>query len=210
MKVVSFAVLLVTACSPLFSQENRGTISGSVTDATGAAVARAKVTATESRTGVRTTVQSESSGAYTIPFLALGEYNISAEATGFKKFVQSGITLSAGAHPVIDIHLDVGAITESVEVHEDAPILETANPTVGQVITLEEVENFPVNGRTPMMLANLAMGVISTYEPGPVRPFDNGAPNSISIGGAPAARNEVLLNGAPNAGFSNQMAYLRK
>jgi hypothetical protein len=121
--------------------------------------------------------------------------------------VRSGITLSAGAHPVIDIRLDVGAVVDTVEVHADAPILETANPTVGQVITAEEVESFPVNGRTPMMLANLALGVISTFEPGPVRPFDNGAPNSISIGGAPAARNEVLLNGAPNAGFSNQMAY---
>ena len=207
MKVVPIAVLLVAACSPLLSQENRGTISGSVTDASGAAIAKAKVTATETRTGVQTAVPSESSGAYSIPFLAFGDYTITAEATGFKKFVQTGITLSAGAHPVIDIRLEVGAVTESVEVHEDAPILETANPTVGQVITLEEVENFPVNGRTPMMLANLAMGVISTYEPGPVRPFDNGAPNSISIGGAPAARNEVLLNGAPNAGFTNQMAY---
>jgi hypothetical protein len=207
MKVVTIAALLAAASFPIFPQENRGTISGSVTDGSGAAIAKAKITATESRTGVRTTVYSESSGAYSIPFLALGEYNVEAEAAGFKRFTQSGITLSAGAHPVIDLRLDVGAVTESVEVHADAPILETANPTVGQVITIEEVENFPVNGRTPMMLANLALGVISTFEPGPVRPFDNGAPNSISIGGAPAARNEVLLNGAPNAGFSNQMAY---
>ncbi|MBS1858005.1 MAG: carboxypeptidase regulatory-like domain-containing protein [Acidobacteria bacterium] len=207
MKAGFLAAILLAVSVPLFSQENRGTISGSVTDSTGAAIAKAKIIAKETNTGVETTVNSESSGAYTIPFLALGEYSISAESPGFKKFTQTGITLSAGMHPVVDIRLEVGAITESVEVHEDAPILETANPTVGQVITGEEVENFPVNGRTPMMLANLAMGVISTYEPGPVRPFDNGAPNSISIGGAPSARNEVLLNGAPNAGFSNQMAY---
>jgi hypothetical protein len=190
-----------------FAQENRSTISGSVTDATGAAVAKAKVTATETRTGVKTTVNTENSGAYNIPFLPIGEYEIAAEAPGFKKFVQSGITLSTGAHPVIDVRLDVGALVDTVEVHADAPILDTANPTVGQVITNEEVESFPINGRTPMMLANLAMGVVSTFEPGPVRPFDNGAPNSISIGGAPSGRNEVQLNGAPNAGFSNQMAY---
>jgi len=198
---------LLSMAALLHAQENRSTISGSVADSTGAPIAKAKVTATETRTGVKTSVITESSGAYTIPFLPIGEYEISAEAPGFKKFVQSGITLSAGAHPVIDIRLDVGAIVDTVEVHADAPILETANPTVGQVITNEEVESFPINGRTPMMLANLAMGVISTYEPGPVRPFDNGAPNSISIGGAPSSRNEVLLNGAPNAGFSNQMAY---
>ncbi len=207
MKVVFLAAVFLAATAPLFSQENRGTISGSVTDATGAAIAKVKIIARETNTGVQTSVNSENSGAYTIPFLALGEYSITAEAPGFKKYTQTGITLNAGEHPVVDIRLEVGAITESVEVHEDAPILETANPTVGQVITGEEVENFPVNGRTPMMLANLAMGVISTFEPGPVRPFDNGAPNSISIGGAPSARNEVLLNGAPNAGFSNQMAY---
>ncbi len=191
----------------LSAQENRSTLSGSVTDISGAAVVKAKVTAREMHTGVKTIAFSESSGAYTLPFLAIGDYEVTAEAAGFKKFVQQGITLSAGAHPVIDVRLQVGAVTESVEVVSDAPILETANPTVGQVITGEEIENFPVNGRTPMMLANLALGVISTFEPGPVRPFDNGAPNSISIGGAPAARNEVLLNGAPNAGFSNQMAY---
>jgi hypothetical protein len=201
------SIALFVIAGALFAQENRSTISGSVIDTTGAAIAKAKVTATETRTGVKTTVNTETSGAYTIPFLPIGEYEISAEAPGFKKFVQSGITLSTSAHPVIDIRLDVGAIVDTVEVHADAPILETANPTVGQVITNEEVESFPINGRTPMMLANLAMGVISTFEPGPVRPFDNGAPNSISIGGAPSGRNEVLLNGSPNAGFSNQMAY---
>ena len=191
----------------LFAQETRGTISGSVTDSSGAVIAKAKIIITEIRTGSKTDLITETSGAYTAPFLTIGDYQISAEAPGFKRFVQTGITLSAGAHPVIDIRLDVGSVSESVEVHADAPIIDTANATVGQVITAEEVESFPVNGRTPMMLANLALGVISTFEPGPVRPFDNGAPNSISIGGAPASRNEVLLNGAPNAGFSNQMAY---
>src|SRR5581483_4254045 len=77
----------------------------------------------------------------------------------------------------------------------------------GQTVTTEEVEDLTVNGRTPMMLANLAMGVISTFEPGPVRPFDNSAPTSISMGGAPAGTNESLMNGAPNAGFGNAMAY---
>src|SRR6202023_750461 len=116
-------------------------------------------------------------------------------------------TLSAGEHPQIDMHLEIGAATESITVTGEAPLLETTSPSVGQVLTTQEVEDIPVNGRTPMMLDNLALGVVSTFEPGPVRPFDNSAPNSISIGGAPASRNEVLLNGAANAGFSNQMAY---
>lgn len=200
-------LLVIPAFPALFAQEYRGTISGAVTDPAGGAIAKAQITVTETRTGVRSTAVSDNSGAYSVPFLALGKYDISAEAPGFKKAVRSGITLSAGEHPVIDIQLEIGATTESVEVHADTPLLETANPSVGQVITTAEVEDLPVNGRTPMMLDNLALGVVSTFEPGPVRPFDNGAPNSISIGGAPASRNEVLLNGSPNAGQTNQMAY---
>ena len=190
----------------LYAQQ-RGTFSGAVTDPSGAPIAKARVTATEINTGVKTTAITEDSGAYTMPFLPIGTYEISAEAPGFKKFVQTGIVLNAGEHPVIDMRLDVGAISESVNVSADAPLLETANPALGQAITTREVDDFPVNGRTPMMLDNLAMGVISTFEPGPVRPFDNGAPNSITIGGAPSSRNEVQMDGMPNAGATNQMAY---
>ena len=191
----------------LFAQEYRGTFSGSVTDAQGASIPNAKVVITETRTGTKSTTASGPTGKYTVPFLALGTYDIEAEASGFKKFVQRGLTLSAGENPVIDIHLEVGALSEEVTVTAEAPIMITANPSLGQVITTAEVEDVPVNGRTPAMLGNLAMGVVSTFEPGPVRPFDNSAPNDISIGGAPATHNEMLLNGAPNAGQANQMAY---
>lgn len=200
-------VLASFSAATLFGQEYRGTFSGMVTDAQGAGVPKANIVALETRTGTKATAVSENSGEYTIPFLTPGIYDITAEAPGFKTFVRHGITLSAGEHPVIDVHLAVGAVSEQVMVTAEAPLLVTANPSLGQVITTAEVEDLPVNGRTPMMLANLALGVISTFEPGPVRPFDNGAPNSISIGGSPSGRNEVLLNGAPNSGQSNQMAY---
>ena len=191
----------------LSAQEFRGTFSGTVTDPTGASIARATITATETRTGTKSTATSGDTGAYTIPFLAPGTYEITVEAPGFKKTVRSGITLSSGDSPVVDLRLEVGAITDAVTITAEAPILEASSPTVGQVLSTKEVDALPVNGRTPMMLDQLAFGVVSTYEPGPVRPFDNGAPNELSIGGAPSNRNEVLLNGAPNAGQTNQMAY---
>lgn len=198
-------------CLPILAAilcaQQRGTLSGVVTDPSGAPIAKATVTATETRTGVKTSATTETSGAYTMPFLPIGQYEISAEAPGFRKFVQTGIVLNAGEHPVIDIRLLLGAVSEAVTVNADAPLIETANPSIGQAITTREVDDFPVNGRTPMMLDNLAMGVISTFEPGPVRPFDNGAPNSITIGGAPSTRNEVQMDGMPNAGATNQMAY---
>ncbi len=199
--------LLLATAAVLCAQEFRGTFSGTVTDPSGAAIAKAAVTATETRTGTKSTAVSGDSGAYTIPFLAPGIYEITAEAPGFKKYIRSGMTLSAGASPVIDIKMEVGAVSDAVTITAEAPILEASSPTVGQVLSTKEVDALPVNGRTPMMLDQLAFGVVSTYEPGPVRPFDNGAPNELSIGGAPSNRNEVLLNGAPNAGQTNQMAY---
>ncbi len=189
------------------AQEYRGAFSGIVSDPQGSAIPKAKITATETRTGTKSEAVSGPTGEYVVPFLAPGLYQIAAEAAGFKKYVRQGIELSAGQQPVIDIHLQLGAVNEEVTITANAPILETSNPTVGQTISTAEVDSLPVNGRTPMMLDNLAFGVVSTFEPGPVRPFDNGAPNSISIGGAPASRNEVLLDGSPNGGQSNQMAY---
>src|SRR5579872_2919540 len=156
-------VTLLCLAAPLAAQEYRGTISGSVTDSQGAAIPQAKIVATQTGTGTKTTTVSGSTGEYTLPFLSLGKYDISAEATGFKKVVRSGIAVSAGEHPVIDLHMEVGNVTESVVVSADSPILVTANSTLGQVITTAAVEDVPVNGRTPMMLDNMAMGVISTF-----------------------------------------------
>jgi hypothetical protein len=197
--------LILSAAS--FAQDVRGTFSGTVTDQQGAAVAKAKIIATETQTGTKTSAISGDSGAYTLPFLAPGKYDIAAEASGFKKSVRQGLTLNAGAHPVIDIHLEIGSINQAVTVTAESPLITASNASIGQVITTREVEDLPVNGRTPLMLANLAMGVVSTFEPGPVRPFDNGAPTSVSLGGAPSGTNETLLDGAPDAGFGNALAY---
>ncbi len=205
MRALAIALLLTVGS---FAQEFRGTFSGMVTDAQGGAIAKVKIVATETRTGARSETYSEASGAYTIPFLAPGEYEIAAEAPGFRKSVRQGLALGMGQHPVIDIRLEVGAVSEAVTVTADAPLIESANASVGQVITSEEVENFPVNGRTPLMLGQLALGVISLVEPGvQVRPFDNNTPASFSLGGGASGRNELLYNGAPNGGFTNQIAY---
>ncbi|HKE25696.1 MAG TPA: carboxypeptidase regulatory-like domain-containing protein [Bryobacteraceae bacterium] len=195
-------------CCAAFAQEFRGSFSGNVRDAQGAAVAKARVVATATATGVKSETLSEDSGAYTIPFLAPGEYQISAEAVGFKKFVRAGVSLGMGEHPVIDVQMEVGAISDSVTVMADSPLIEAANASIGQVITSEEVEDMPTNGRTPLMLAQLALGAVSTVEPGTqVRPFDNNTPASFSLGGSTSGTNELLYNGAPNGAFRSQLAY---
>lgn len=190
-----FAVAVLFS-SVLFAQEFRGSFSGSVTDTQGAAIPKAKVVATEKNTGAKSDTVSENSGAYTIPFLAPGDYEVTAEAPGFKKFVREGVSLGMGEHPRIDIRLEVGAINESVTVTGDSPLIEASNASIGQVITTAEVEDLPMNGGTPLMLAQLALGAISTIEPGTqVRPFDNNTPASFSLGGATSGTNELLYNG---------------
>ena len=203
-----YSIGLVCLCTAVLNaQEFRGTFSGTVTDRQGAAIAKAKVTATAVNTGVPSSTITEASGAYNIPFLPPGMYSIKAEAPGFKVAVRQGLTLSTGEHPVIDLVLDVGEMTQAVTVTAEVPLVESSTGSTGQVITTEEVEDFPLNGLTPMMLGRLAMGVISTNEPGPVRPFDNGAASSFTMGGTASQTSEILINGAPNSGFSRQMAY---
>jgi len=201
------AVALLATASLLCGQEFRGTFSGVVTDAQGSAVPKVKVTARETQTGNKSETYSSSTGEYTIPFLNPGVYEITAELSGFKVTRRSGLTLSIGEHPVVDIKLEVGQQSQSVTVNAEVSMIESSNASVGQVISTDEVENMPTNGRTPLMLSRLAMGVISTNEPGPVRPFDNGAVSSFSISGGPSGSNELLLNGVPDAGFSKQLAY---
>src|ERR1041384_6770478 len=132
MRVFGIALL---SSAILFAQEFRGTFSGSVTDAQGAGIGQVRIVATETRTGAKSETHSEPSGAYPIPFLAPGEYEISAEVQGFKNFVRQALSLSMGEHPVIDIRLEVGAVNESVTITADAPLIESANASIGQVIT---------------------------------------------------------------------------
>src|SRR5579875_1127072 len=108
------AALLLRALLP--GPEYCGTFSVVVRDAQGTGIPRAKITATETQTGTKTDTVSEDSGAYTIPFLMPGKYEISVEAQGFQKYVRSGLTLGAGDHPVVDIRLDVRTVQQAITV----------------------------------------------------------------------------------------------
>jgi hypothetical protein len=116
------AVLLHTA---LFAQEFRGTISGAVLDAQSSRIPKARIEAMEMRTGVRSVVVSDNAGKYVIPFLAPGTYQITAIAAGFKRFIQDNFILETSAHPVLDIHLEVGDVSQSVSISAEAPLIET-------------------------------------------------------------------------------------
>lgn len=200
-------VLAAFSCCALFAQEFRSTLSGRVTDPSGAAVPEAKVIATESNTGAKSEMNTGGDGEYTLPFLAPGSYSLSVEAKGFKKFTQTGLTIGTNQRIAQDVVLQIGSQTESVTVEADVALLSTATASVGQVITSSQIESMPMNGRTPLTLAQLAFGVSPGSDPRFTRPFDNAGPSGFSMGGGQNQTNELLLDGAPDMTRNRRVAF---
>ncbi len=199
--------LLFIFCALSFAQEFRSTISGRVTDPSGAAIPSAKVIATETNTGSKSEATSSPDGEYTLPFLAPGPYQLSVEVQGFKKYTQSGITLGTNVRVSQDVVLQIGSQSDSVTVTADVGLLSTASASVGQVITSSQIENMPMNGRTALTLAQLAYGVTPSSDPRFTRPFDNAGPSGFSMGGGQSQSNELLLDGAPDMTRNRRVAY---
>src|ERR1700761_1703199 len=114
------------------AQEFRGTISGAVTDPSGAVIPGAQIVVKEVHTGTTNRTKSDAAGQYVVPFLLPGDYTITATAQGFETLTRSGITLESQAHPEVDLSLKVGNTGETVEVTTTAPIIDQTNASVGQ------------------------------------------------------------------------------
>src|SRR5215208_2665831 len=125
MRFVRFATAFACLCTTLLAQTDRGTISGTVTDPSGAAVPDAKVVAIHTATNSTFNTVSTSTGDFTIPSLPVGDYTVRVEQQGFKASVTSGITITAGASARVVATLDVGTVSESVEVTASAAQLQT-------------------------------------------------------------------------------------
>ena len=210
MKRVPWVVLGALAWSfpfALFSQEFRGVISGVVTDSTGGVIMGAKITVTEEHTGTRIPAVSGSTGEYAAVFLLPGDYDIDVEMQGFKGFLRKGVHVGAGDHTVIDVRMQVGDVATSVEVTADASLLNTENGSLGQSISTKEVADLPINGRTPIVVAALSLGVIGYGQPGLIHPFDAQTAAGWSVGGAYTQTSELLVNGSPNATWDGRLAY---
>ena len=198
------ALLLLPA---LLGQEFRATITGRVVDAQSAAMPNVKITATLTSTGAQSLTTTGVDGLYTIPFLTPGVYRVDAEISGFRRYIRENVDVAAGARLGLDITLEVGQANDSITVTAEAPALDTTTATAGQNISSLQVESLPMNGRTPLVLAQLAMGVVPNSDPKFNRPFDNAGPSQFSMGGAPAQNNELLVNGAPDTTWDLRVAY---
>ena len=173
-------------------------ISGTVKDPSGAVLPGVEITATQTETGiVRTTVTNET-GSYVLSNLALGPYRLEAALTGFRTFVQTGIVLQVNGSPVINPVLEVGQVSEQVEVQANATLVETRNAGVGQVIENQRILELPLNGRQVNDLITLAGAAVQTA----VGRVQNGSSEPyIQVGGALGYAVDYTLDGANHINF---------
>src|SRR5438552_2868372 len=170
-------------------------ISGSVRDQSGAVLPGVEVMATQTDTGiVRSTVTNET-GTYVLPNLALGPYRIEAALPGFRTFIQTGIVLQVNSSPVINPVLEVGQVTEQVEVQANALQVETRSAGVGQVIETQRILDLPLNGRNVTDLITLSGASVQTGQ-SPAYGMRTGV--SISVAGGESFGVQYNLDGAPH------------
>jgi len=182
----------------LHAQEVRASLTGQVTDSTGAPVPGAPVVVTNLATNVTVTAQSNEAGNYLTPFLAPGSYRLSIEQAGFKRFLRENIVLQAQDRARVDVKLEVGDLSQSITVKEAVSMLQTESATRSQVIANELIQNVPTQGRNPFQIAWSAAGVIKTGDWRYLRSFDIAGTTGISINGGKNRENEVLLDGISN------------
>ena len=138
---------MLFSVSTLFAwgQSDRGSITGAVTDAAGSSIPGASVTATNEGTGAQNHTVTTGAGEYTIPELPAGVYSVTVESPGFTKLVHSGITVSVNLTIRVDMTLNVGAATTTVNVTSDAPLLKTENPENNITVTSTDFNSLPLN-----------------------------------------------------------------
>jgi hypothetical protein len=134
-------------------------IVGSVTDPAGAMVTEAAVTITNTQTGISRSVTTNPSGLFEVRYLVPGNYTVDVQAPGFRRERRTGIVIQIGQQARVDVALQVGDVQQTVEVSASAPLLQTENATLGEVVTQERIVNLPLNGRSFTQLAALTPGV---------------------------------------------------
>ncbi|HXJ85413.1 MAG TPA: TonB-dependent receptor [Candidatus Binatia bacterium] len=190
--VFTFGVLL--SVLPLHAQVDTGSITGTVTDASGAVVNGAKVTLTNQGTGASLTVNTTGDGTYTFSPVRIGSYKIDASAQGFKTVTQSNVVVNVNANVLVNLKLPPGSVSETVEVTTSVPVLQTQDASVGQVMDSRNVNNLPLNGRNFTFLAQLSAGVNSPQ----ADTRGNAATGAFSANGFRPAQNNYMLDGIDN------------
>lgn len=193
--VLCLLTLLPIAARPLFAQIDTGSITGTVTDPTGAVVAGAKITLTNVATGVKADTNSTSTGNYVFSGLIPGTYGVEAQSSGFENYVVQGIIVHLQQVVTLDITMKTGSVQQQVTVTAATPLLQAQNAAVGQTIDTQTVNDLPLATRDWGSLAQLSAGVLAA-PPGGVT-ADAGTSESayFSVNGTSVWQNDFRLDG---------------
>jgi hypothetical protein len=197
-------VCCVFSLSSLLHSQSNGSLSGTVADKTGSVIAGATVRITSQGTGLVREAKTDASGHFLVPLLPVSVFTIHVESQGFQPTEQKDVRLQVDEQREVDFTLNPASVSSTVEVSATEVAVETNNPTLGQVITSEEVADLPLNGRNFVQLATLTPG--TTQETNPNSFFNGGASSevsargtfSLSVGGSRAQSTDWLLDNNDN------------
>ena len=188
-------ILLCIACLPVFAQVDHASLSGTVTDASGALVQGAKVETVSVETGFRRQTFTGSGGTYQIPGLPIGSYTVTVTKEGFKPVEFKGVELAVGQPRTIDARLTVGATTETVEVTEALETLNRTNAEVGGTVEAEQIKEIPISGRNWATLMLLVPGAIN---------YGDGGQRAIQFVGHSLDDSNFVFDGIDTSGVQEQ------
>ncbi len=206
-RVLCVPALILACATPIAGQEFRGSITGRLTDPTGAVLPGVTVTASNLDTNGKTTAVTNNEGVYLIPFLMPGPYTVSAELMGFKRVERAGLEVRIGDRLTLDLSLQVGQMAEVVSVRAESPLLEMASASQGQVIDERRISLLPLSDGNPFTLARIVPGVAYTGDLKFSRPFDNAGTSGIVADGSTGGP-EFTLDGSPNMASGRRVAFV--
>jgi len=212
-RIVFGVAALLLCAGTAFAQTFYGSIVGTVTDASGALIPGARVTVTNLGTAETHSMDTSAEGLYQFVNLVPGKYRLELEKSGFKRFTREPITVEVQQTVRIDVSgLEAGAVTQTVEVRGDTPLLQPETSSLGQVVESRKVNELPLNGRNPLALVALVPGVVpqgtvgggSLQNPAGQNPF---AAGNFQIGGGASNQSAAFLDGGPlNNAYFNMLA----
>ena len=204
--IASIIVLLFLGWNSASGQGTSASLTGQVTDSSGAAVPGATITATNTDTSLAQTATSNGEGIYLIAPLPPGNYKLTIEARGFERYAQTGIVLSVSVNSTQNVTLKPGSLQETVTVYENAELINTTTAELGTTVNQTAVTQLPLNGRDPSSLVFLSTGTVSVVQngsglggqPGVQAGFSFPTETGASAGGGRQGSTEYLLDGVPN------------
>jgi len=196
--------LLFIATSAAWGQSFQGGLRGSITDTAGASIPDAKVALVDQATGTSRATLTNAIGEYNFTAVNPSTYKVSVESAGFKRLEQSGVIVATQQFLTLDLKMELGEVSQSVQVTEEAPIIDSSNASTGQVVDRQKLVDLPNLGRNPFMMSKIAQNVVPAGDPRFNRMQDQSGSSQISIAGGPVRGNNYLLDGVPITDFQNR------